>query len=112
MSMNKTKPPKKKQKVESKDEKIKRLEIELREIGDIHRNITSILSNTIDDLNYDICKLKKDHAEEIKTLQLLHGGSSTNREKVIKFVRYHHTLIKSIEKLEDIRMRKFLEENC
>ena len=112
MVINKREPPKKKQKVESKDEKIKRLENELRDIGDIHKNITSILSNTIDELNYDICKLKKDHAEEIKTLQLLHGGSGTNREKVIKFVRYHLALIKSIEKLEDIRMRKFLEENC
>ena len=60
--------------MESKDEKIKRLENELRDIGDIHKNITSILSNTIDELNYDICKLKKDQVEEIKTLQLLHGG--------------------------------------
>ena len=100
----------KKQKVESKDEKIKRLEIELQDIGYIHKNITSILSNAIDELNYDICKLKKDHAEEIKTLQFL--GECRNREKVIKFVKYHHTLIKSIEKLEDIRMCKFLEENC
>ena len=112
MATNISKPPKKKQKVESKDEKIERLENELRDIGDIHKNITRILSNTIDELNYDISKLKKDHAEEIKTLQLLHGGSCTNREKVIKFVRYHHTLIKSIEKLEDIRMCKFLEEHC
>ena len=110
MATNISKPPKKKQKVETKDEKIKRLENELRDIGDIHKNITSILSNTIDELNYDISKLKKDHAEEIKTLQFF--GECKNREKVIKFVRYHHTLIKSIEKLEDIRMRKFLEENC
>ena len=100
----------KKQKVESKDEKIKRLEIELRDIGDIHKNITSILSNAIDELNYDICKLKKDHAEEIKTLQFF--GECNNREKIIDFVKYHHTLIKSIEKIESIRMRKFLEENC
>ena len=110
MVINKREPPKKKQKVESKDEKIKRLEIELHDIGNIHRNITSILSNTIDELNYDISKLKKDHAEEIKTLQFF--GEYKNRKKVIEFVRYHHTLIKSIEKLEDIRMRKFLEENC
>ena len=100
----------KKQKVESKDEKIKRLEIELQDIGYIHKNITSILSNAIDELNYDICKLKKDHAEEIKTLQFF--GKYKNSEKVIEFVRYHHTLIKSIEKIESIRMCKFLEENC
>ena len=107
MASNISKPPKKKRKVESKDEKIKRLENELRDMGDIHRNITSILSNTIDELNYDICKLKKDHAEEIKTLQFF--SECKNREKIIEFVKYHHTLIKSIEKLEDIRMRKFLE---
>ena len=70
MATNISKPPKKKQKVESKDQKIKRLENELRDIGDIHKNITSILSNTIDELNYDICKLKKDHAEEIKNFSL------------------------------------------
>ena len=110
MATNISKPPKKKQKVESKDEKIKRLENELRDIGDVHKNITSILSNTIDELNYDISKLKKDHAEEIKTLQFF--GECKNREKVIKFVRYHQALIKSIEKLEDIRMCKFLEEHC
>ena len=56
MVINKREPPKKKQKVESKDEKIKRLEIQLRDIGQIHKNITSILSNTIDELNYDICR--------------------------------------------------------
>ena len=51
-----------------------------------------------------------DHSEEIKTLQIF--SECNNREKIIEFVKYHHTLIKSIEKLEDIRMRKFLEENC
>ena len=110
MDTNKKERPKKKQKVESKDEKIKRLENELHDISNIHKNITSIMSNTIDELNYDISKLKKDHAEEIKTLQFF--GECKNREKVIKFVRYHQALIKSIEKLEDIRMCKFLEEHC
>ena len=80
MDSNISKPPKKKRKVETKDEKIKRLEIELRDIGDIHRNITSILSNTIDELNYDISKLKKDHAEEIKSSSLYY--------KTINFLKY------------------------
>ena len=110
MATNISKPPKKKQKVESKDEKIKRLENELRDIGDVHKNITSILSNTIDELNYDISKLKKDHAEEIKKLEIF--NKCKNRDKILEFIRYHHTLLKCIEKIEDVRMCKFLEEHC
>ena len=99
MATNKTESPKKKQKVESKDEKIKRLEIELRDIGDIHRNITSILSNTIDELNYDLIKTLESYKQFIDVDIVIIENQPTLKNpkmKAISSALYNYFLIRGI----------------